>query len=56
MKLTFALLLSATLLPAAEHAAQGFGITLTYNAAHFSAHCSTQELKLTMQEIGTDIP
>jgi hypothetical protein len=32
------------------------GITVTYDAADFSAHSSKQEPKLTAQDIGTDIP
>ena len=56
MRLTFALVLCATVLPAAERVAQSFGITVIYDSADFSADSWKQEPKLTAQDIGTDIP
>jgi hypothetical protein len=56
LKLPLLLAICAGLLPAGERVAQSFGITVTYDAADFSAHTWKQEPKLTAQEIGTDIP
>jgi hypothetical protein len=43
-------------LPAAERIANNKGISVTYDAADFSAHSWKQEPRLTAQDIGTDIP
>ena len=57
MRLLLAVLLPLLSLTAADQrVATRSGISVTYDAADFSAHSWKQEPRLTAQEIGTDIP